>query len=228
MNPRPAADAGPDHDICEGDSVLIGATGTNLLDYSWTATDSGFNSNLPVATVAPPSSNTYFLDVLDPNTGCTNVDTAEVTVTALPSPAIAGPDQQLTGVTTTTLAANTPVAGTGSWTILSGNATIDPPNSPTATVSGLSSGNNLLVWEVSNGLCPSNQDTVLILVASLEIPTGFSPNGDGVNDLFVIRGVEPLNASLQVFNRWGNKVYASNNYQNQWKRAAGRWFGLDG
>ncbi len=52
----------------------------------------------------------------------------------------------------------------------------------------------------------------------LKIPKAFSPNGDGINDFFVIEGVGAyLNASFVVFNRWGNKVYESiNGYPNDW------------
>ena len=50
----------------------------------------------------------------------------------------------------------------------------------------------------------------------LNIPEGFSPNNDGVHDYFVI--IRPLNTKidLEVFNRWGNIVYSSNNYKNDW------------
>ena len=51
----------------------------------------------------------------------------------------------------------------------------------------------------------------------MEIFTGFSPNNDGVNDFFTIQNIEnfPQN-SLEVFNRWGNRVYRQENYQNDW------------
>jgi uncharacterized repeat protein (TIGR01451 family)/gliding motility-associated-like protein len=49
------------------------------------------------------------------------------------------------------------------------------------------------------------------------IPEGFSPNNDGINDLFVIRGIEsyPHN-SFTIFNRWGDKVFGEMTYQNTW------------
>lgn len=49
------------------------------------------------------------------------------------------------------------------------------------------------------------------------IPEGFSPNGDGTNDLFVIRGIlyYPDN-NMVIFNRWGNKVFEASPYQNTW------------
>ncbi|GAB4129850.1 MAG: hypothetical protein Fur0027_15150 [Raineya sp.] len=49
------------------------------------------------------------------------------------------------------------------------------------------------------------------------IPEAFSPNGDGLYDNFVIEGVSNKKVSLKVFNRWGNLVYQSNDYKNDWK-----------
>ncbi len=64
-----------------------------------------------------------------------------------------------------------------------------------------------------------NVPTVLEIpnTQSLFIPEGFSPNGDNINDVFKIDGL-PTDGenSLLVFNRWGNKVYTSSNYDNSW------------
>ncbi|WP_041258294.1 T9SS C-terminal target domain-containing protein [Fibrella aestuarina] len=65
--------------------------------------------------------------------------------------------------------------------------------------------------------------TPLFLPLSLEtvfIPEGFSPNGDGINDLFVIRGTQGTTVSLEVFNRWGHRVYVSDDYKNDWDGTA--------
>lgn len=55
------------------------------------------------------------------------------------------------------------------------------------------------------------------LITDFFIPEGFSPNGDGINDLFVIRGIEiyPQN-SIEIYNRWGNIVYKASPFQNNW------------
>jgi gliding motility-associated-like protein len=52
---------------------------------------------------------------------------------------------------------------------------------------------------------------------AVQIPNGFTPNGDGYNDFFVITGIEkfPRN-SIQIFNRWGNIVFSTDDYQNDW------------
>jgi gliding motility-associated-like protein len=47
------------------------------------------------------------------------------------------------------------------------------------------------------------------------IPNVFTPNNDGVNDFFeLFGGVGPF--SLQIFNRWGQMIYSSDDYQNNW------------
>jgi gliding motility-associated-like protein len=51
----------------------------------------------------------------------------------------------------------------------------------------------------------------------LSIPEGFSPNGDGVNDRFIIKGIKDFpNSKLIIFNRWGNKIFEVKGYQNDW------------
>ena len=56
---------------------------------------------------------------------------------------------------------------------------------------------------------------VQILCDDLVAYSGFSPNGDGINDKFIIEGIEkyPANQVL-IFNRWGNEVYRKGGYSN--------------
>ncbi len=65
--------------------------------------------------------------------------------------------------------------------------------------------------------------TVNCLPSELSFFSGFSPNGDGVNDSFVIEGIEAYpDHILYVFNRWGNLVLETANYRNDWE---GTWEG---
>ncbi len=62
------------------------------------------------------------------------------------------------------------------------------------------------------------QDTItLIEPGNIVLPNGFTPNGDGFNDFYVIKGIQgyPDN-QINVFNRWGNLVYSANGYVNNW------------
>jgi gliding motility-associated-like protein len=49
----------------------------------------------------------------------------------------------------------------------------------------------------------------------ITIPNSFSPNGDGVNDVFIIRGL-PQNSTLIIFDRAGRKLFESDSYANDW------------
>lgn len=69
------------------------------------------------------------------------------------------------------------------------------------------------------GMNCSKTDVVTVNVTfnnSLYIPTAFTPNGDGVNDQFVVkaRGVAVYN--IRVFNRWGQEVFVSDNVSKHW------------
>jgi gliding motility-associated-like protein len=63
-----------------------------------------------------------------------------------------------------------------------------------------------------------NYDTVHISIEYLPlfIPNGFSPNGDGANDLFFVRGTGIGTLDLQVYNRWGQLVFSTNDQTIGW------------
>lgn len=82
-----------------------------------------------------------------------------------------------------------------------------------------------------------NSDTLSLIVNvvrcdSLDffIPEGFSPNNDGINDFFVIRGIQafPTN-DFVIYNRWGDKLFEQHAYNNSWDGTSsfGLTFGTD-
>lgn len=48
------------------------------------------------------------------------------------------------------------------------------------------------------------------------VPNVFTPNGDGMNDQWVIDGIISQENTVRVYNRWGNVVYETKNYRNTW------------
>lgn len=75
------------------------------------------------------------------------------------------------------------------------------------------------VYTITDGCGTSITDTSSVIMNScaLDIPNVISPNGDGLNDVFFIDGLQfHPNSVLTVYNRWGQQVYYDGNYQNNW------------
>ena len=61
--------------------------------------------------------------------------------------------------------------------------------------------------------CKAQDDVVVHVLPALTIPTGITPNGDGVNDRWEIAGINELpDCEVEIFNRWGNSVFFSKGY----------------
>ena len=76
-------------------------------------------------------------------------------------------------------------------------------------------GSDNFVYSICDYFQNCDQATVLVLVNDLPffIPEAFSPNGDGINDEFEIKGLTKYKTvDIEVFNRWGNVIYQSKNY----------------
>ena len=77
---------------------------------------------------------------------------------------------------------------------------------------------DVMTYAICNEVgCDTTEVFFFVSCDELTFVSGFSPNGDGVNDTFVIKGLSNFpNHKLLVFNRWGNQVYAAENYLNNW------------
>ena len=69
---------------------------------------------------------------------------------------------------------------------------------------------------VSNSISVRNPTPFDIPLIDIFIPSGFSPNHDGVNDNFVIIRPFGTTINMEIFNRWGNAVYKAPDYKNEW------------
>jgi gliding motility-associated-like protein len=67
------------------------------------------------------------------------------------------------------------------------------------------------------GVCSATDEVTITLLRSVKIPNAFTPNGDGVNDLWDIRNLSNYTqCTVAVFNRYGQKVYFSQGYAKAW------------
>jgi gliding motility-associated-like protein len=63
----------------------------------------------------------------------------------------------------------------------------------------------------------NNDATDTQQISGLKVPNVFTPNGDGLNDTFIIPGLEQYTENeLVIINRWGNHIYEKKNYINDW------------
>ncbi len=179
----PAANAGPDQDLCapvtsvnlQANAPVAPASGT------WTVVSgSGVfaNANDPTTTVSGMSIGSNIYRWTLNNGPCAGAVTSDEVRVRLFDPSIpeanAGADQQLCGNTGTNLSGSAvSIPATGTWTLVSGVGTIVDPANPAASVTGLGIGANVFRWSVSNGPCGSTSDDVTIF--------RFDPNNASAN-----------------------------------------------
>lgn len=68
----------------------------------------------------------------------------------------------------------------------------------------------------NNGVSSLSNTVEVIPYMNIYIPNSFTPNGDGLNDTFGAIGEAIGEYTMQVFNRWGQLVFESTSYKNQW------------
>ena len=112
------------------------------------------------------------------------------------------------------------------WSSTNDQIEFSNPENSITEVFGLSPGLTSLYLTISNGLCSPITDEIIIEVKGFNIPTVFSPNGDGLNETFEIKGLENLpEVKIRIYDDWGMELYSSQSYKNEWNGTfpSGRW-----
>jgi gliding motility-associated-like protein len=207
---NPPSVCSPDLVDITGSSITAGSSPGLTYTY-WTDTEATIPFNSPKAA----NSGIYYVKGTT-SSGSYNIKPVTVTVNILPV-AYAGIDQTLDYKFSTTLDATIEVNETGIWSMISGSASFADNTNPKTQVTNLALGENLLVWTVKKGTCPSVSDTLMIVINNLVIPTLITPNMDGKNDYFVLKDLEIMGKTeLYIFDRRGVGVYKNLNYDNKW------------
>ena len=195
--------------ICDGAKVKLTASGGNTI--VWTPTV-GLNVGTGSGVVASPSVSTEYTVDVSYNSFCGAQKTVFVKVNPNPT-VVAGRD--------TTFNLEQPkfisALGTGTLTWIDGTEIMCRvcPNSqvfPTAT--------GCYVVEALNEFGCKATDEMCIEVTTefgVYVPNAFSPNGDGVNDEFLISGFNITDITMDIFNRWGEKLFSSKDIAQGWK-----------
>ena len=75
-----------------------------------------------------------------------------------------------------------------------------------------------LVTVVDANGCENSDDIIVTLIPEISYPSGFSPNGDGINELWNIDQIEQFpECVIEIYNRWGSIVFRSESgYPTPW------------
>ncbi|GAB3200942.1 hypothetical protein GCM10027293_22870 [Pontibacter aydingkolensis] len=212
----PVANAGPDQKpVCGTTSTGLQANVPVNGSGLWTiisGTGAQFSDpNNPKSAFAGKMEETYKLRWTVSNSPCVAVsDDVEIKFSAYPE-VNAGQDLEIIEGESITLKGNG--TGTLEWSpaVSLDNASIARP-----TASPEKNTVYILKATSADGCVRTDEMTVRVL-QRLQIPNGISPNGDNINDVWLIKGVEDYpDITIDIYNRWGDKVYNSRGYGNPW------------
>jgi len=153
------------------------------------------------------------------NCGSDTSTAVNIKVDLLPTPVYAGGDTTLYSFDNIfhTAAAAVQV-GTGEWSVVEGSGTFDDYFNNMTVIKDLlpAPSINKFLWKVTNGKC-IGEDILEVKVLDIFIPEGFSPNNDGINDKFIITGLDLPNqiAELKIVNSAGVEVFSTSNINGQ-------------
>lgn len=189
--------------VCQGNELFMSAvaTGTGTVSYHWNDVDA---STTPDVTVIPETDMTYTV-IIEDDLGCQLI--GEVVVDVIDTVEItAFPDTTLEMGNYMTLYSNLDDTYTYLWSpdyniddVTAANPVINPYETTTYCVTA------------THPTGCSSTDCITILVAAgVAFPNAFTPNDDGINDIFRIPPVANLCEDVQffkVYDRWGQVVY---------------------
>ena len=221
----PFVNAGPDVVICDKDSTMLTATVTNNtapVSYLWEPAIAGEIKNPTAATtnVKPSGTQRYIVAIRD-SYGCNFIvrDTVWVTMQP-PVPAFAGNDTNVIVNTPHQLQASGGISYTWSPGSVLNNRFIA---NPTATLFRDSTMLTVIVKDMAGCI---GYDTIWIKAFNgikYYVPNAFSPNGDGLNDVFRPIPVGIASTELfRIFNRYGELVFETSQWMKGWD---GLWKG---
>jgi gliding motility-associated-like protein len=219
--------AGVDEEICRYDSVQVGVGLVEQQIYKWTPSAGLSSTTIPNPVASPDSTTTYKVSVSysgKPAVSC-KTETDEVTITVHQLPLIeAGTvrhqpawNDSIIVLDTITVGSSVQLIAIGGlqyhWTpsyALDNVGIFNPIATPDTTTTYAVTGIDIY------GCINTDTVTITVIVPSVWVPTAFSPNGNGENDVFYVRGPGITNFELGIFNRWGEQIYYSKKQDQGW------------
>ncbi len=200
VTPLPVVTVTGATNVCQNDSVTLSATGGGVYEWSNKSTNSSI-------TVLASKDSTYYVVVTK---GC--ADTTFHTITVIPVKGI-------TACCDTTIAPGTS-AGIGAsgavGYVWSPSGSVDCYTCPVTNATPSVTTTYTVVGTDSNGCKSYAEVTITLECTNYIIPNVFTPNGDGKNDAFLIKAFGTQKYSIEIYDRWGVKVFQSDDPSTPW------------
>ncbi len=217
VNPAPVADAGADLSVCFGKIYQLNGSGG--INYQWfPSTYFTTNSNIASPSAKAKNNITYFLTVTNAF-GCNSITPDAVDVKVIPVVKIFAGNDSIAAI-------NQPVqlkvfeksnAGVTQYTWSPGNF-LDNAGSATP-IAILPYDYHYIVTGTTAEGCEGSDDILIKVYKGPEIyvPSGFTPNKDGLNDLLMAIpvGIKEFRY-FRIYNRWGQMVFSTRNPSTGW------------
>jgi gliding motility-associated-like protein len=198
--------------ICSGGVTTIGVSvsgGNHAYTYSW---NNGITSDSagPLTVTPPPYQ--YICTITD-GCGTINKDTVNIVQRPLPNIAFYPTPDTIPGGEFVNFVNLTTGASSYYWNLGDGSTTTDTTPFHQYNVAGTYT--VILIAKNSFGCADTLVEDVYV-TEQLIVPNVFTPNGDGINDVFHIEAGSMKTFDVQIFNRWGQKIFESTNPNNDW------------
>ena len=163
--------------------------------------------------VSPNTSTTYTVTVTDAN-GCTASSSATASVIVLPAPTALF-DTLTTGMYSSMFTFSDSSTNGVSWYWMFGDGGTSTLQNPIHNYSG--TGTYTVTQIVYNQFgCPDTFKMVINFNEGILVPNVFTPDGDGINDVWYIPNSGMKEFHVEIYNRWGEKVFESTADEIRW------------
>ena len=211
------ANAGPLQNLC-GESTTLAANTPVIGTGEWSQFSGPDSASIstpssPTTTITGLNPGTYIFQWKITNGSCSNSSNDTVVVSPGPTTAQAGNDQTVCATNSITLTGNTPLSGSGIWSLSSGpnTVTIVSASSETTTVTGIIPGTYIFRWSISNGICtPSTDDVQVSVLNDLQNQISNTPITICSGQVITVTGFTPSGGNGSYIYQWQQSIDGNN------------------
>jgi gliding motility-associated-like protein len=199
--------------ICAGEIAMVYATGAS--SYSWNSTNTNISGD--TIYVSPQTSINY--TVTGSSSGCSGTSISVITVNPTPNASFTAPLH--TNVLSPEVSFQNVSSASTNWlwnfgdtlSFVNNNSTLQQPSHQYQQP-----GEYCITLIASNAFCADTTVDCIFIDPqfAIYIPNAFTPNGNSVNDGFIPKGMYIKDFKMNIYDRWGNMIYETNELSKPW------------